>query len=100
MITSIILDPDARIDFKDASDWYLAHDETAMLAFVDVIRTTLEAIALSPNSYPVVFGSNTRKAVVKRFPYTIFFSVEEDIVFVHAIFHTSRNPIIWRGRIG
>jgi plasmid stabilization system protein ParE len=71
------IDPDAQIDFNEASDWYREQDEAAKAAFIASIKTALEAISLSPNSFPP----------------------EEDRVFVHAIFHTSRNPMIWHGRI-
>lgn len=99
MRASVEFDPDAKVEFDDASDWYSDQDENAKAAFISAIRLTLESISRSPNSFPVVFGSHTRRAVVHRFPYNIFFTSEQGRVFVYAVFHTSRNPIVWQGRI-
>ena len=42
---------------------------------------------------------NVRKALVRRFPYGVFYQVEVGQVLVLAVFHAKRNPNIWHGRI-
>jgi plasmid stabilization system protein ParE len=93
-------DPDAQTDFDDASDWYRDQNEVAQQSFIIAIETALESIVRAPQSYPVVFGSKIRRAVIRPFPYTILYTSEEAGIFVNAVFHTSRNPMIGRGRIG
>ncbi|MBC7898914.1 MAG: type II toxin-antitoxin system RelE/ParE family toxin [Saprospiraceae bacterium] len=68
--------------------------------FVSSVEKTLVDLSRTPLAYPVVYGSEVHRATVKRFPYSIFFTVEKELVIVLSIFHDSRNPIIWRGRIG
>lgn len=51
----------------------------------------MESIELLPRAYPLVHGQ-TRKALVARFPYALFFSVDGDVVVVEAVFHTARDP--------
>ncbi|RZA01492.1 MAG: type II toxin-antitoxin system RelE/ParE family toxin [Sphingobacteriaceae bacterium] len=41
---------------------------------------------------------NFRIHFIDRFPYGIHYLVDEDIVRVFGIFHTSRNPIAWKIR--
>jgi hypothetical protein len=45
----------------------------------------------------VVFKS-VRRALLRRFPYALFFVVEEQTLFVIACFHASRNPLQWQWR--
>jgi plasmid stabilization system protein ParE len=40
----------------------------------------------------------TRKAVLRKFPYSIFYLVEGDAIIVLACFHGKRNPIDWLRR--
>jgi hypothetical protein len=36
--------------------------------------------------------------MLKRFPYAVFFAVEDEIIVVLAVLHTSRNPAEWQRR--
>ena len=40
-----------------------------------------------------------RRALVKRFPYAVFFSFEGECVTIHSVFHTSQNPKKWMKRL-
>jgi plasmid stabilization system protein ParE len=90
---------DARMDFDEAADWYLAKDPEVRDQFVAAVGKALQRLTERPLSYPIVFGSTVRRAIVEKFRYSIFYSVQDQLVIVHAVFHHSRNPIIWRGRI-
>jgi plasmid stabilization system protein ParE len=37
-------------------------------------------------------------AQVRRFPYSVFYSVESEQIVVLAVFHARRDPAIWKGR--
>lgn len=94
------LSPAAEIDFDDAVAWYYAHDEEVTFNFIEAVNSTLEFIQDSPSSFPIIYGSFVRKALVKKFPFVILLTEEEDRIYVYSVFHTSRNPIVWRGRVG
>ncbi|HYO14653.1 MAG TPA: type II toxin-antitoxin system RelE/ParE family toxin [Thermoanaerobaculia bacterium] len=42
--------------------------------------------------------AQTRRALVHRFPYGLFYRVLGDTVVFVACFHTSRNPALWARR--
>ncbi len=88
----------AEQEFNDAADWYYQEDTLASNRFIIAIEATLSKITHSPDSYPVVFGNEIRRAVVNKFPFSIFFTVDDEVVAILSIFHNSRNPMIWRGR--
>lgn len=49
-----------------------------------------------PEPYPLLYR-NTRRALSRRFPFGVFYRVEESIVVV-AVMHASRDPQRWTQR--
>ena len=47
--------------------------------------------------YSTVY-ENYRRAIVRRFPYVIFYEVVDRTVMVYAVFHCSQDPDKWRSR--
>jgi hypothetical protein len=39
-----------------------------------------------------------RRALLRRFPYGVFFEVAETEIVVYAVFHCARDPRAWRRR--
>jgi hypothetical protein len=33
-----------------------------------------------------------RRVLVSRFPFAVFYTIEEETVVVHGVYHSSRNP--------
>jgi len=48
--------------------------------------------------YPIVH-KNIRQALTRRFPYSIFYFVENDTAYVVSVFHASKNPRSWKKRM-
>jgi hypothetical protein len=58
----------------------------------------IDAVLTNPLGFPVVFGA-TRRALVHRFPYGLFFQVaEHELVVFVACFHTRRSPSVVKRR--
>lgn len=89
----------ARLEFDDAADWHLGISEDKRDDFVLAVDVTISNILTRPRSYPIVEGNLIRRALVNRFPYAVFFLLDGDHIVILAVFHTSRNPLIWRGRL-
>jgi hypothetical protein len=51
----------------------------------------------NPRQFPIVF-KNVHRALVRHFPHSLFFVVEDDTLIVIACFHASRNPSHWQSR--
>jgi len=41
-----------------------------------------------------------RRALLRRFPYVVYFAIEADIVVVVAVLPASRDPAEWQRRTG
>ncbi len=62
------------------------------------MEAALESITRRPEMYPVVHESY-RRALIRRFPYALFYEYDQDTAMVYAIFHTARDPQKWRQRL-
>jgi plasmid stabilization system protein ParE len=65
--------------------------------FLDEVLSTIRSIAQSPLMYPVVHRG-TRRALIHRFPFGIYFLTEESAVVIVAVMHGSRHPHRWKTR--
>jgi len=52
-----------------------------------------------PERYPLVRGT-VRRALLRRFPYAVFFVATADFVSVLACMHARRDPRRWQERAG
>ena len=58
---------------------------------------TRRRIERFPYQFPVIDGT-TRRALLKRFPYKIFFALKKDGPFVIAVVHQRRSDNLWMDR--
>ena len=91
MSLSVVFRGIAKREFDDAISWYQDRREGLGREFSVAVEQQLGRIALSPNQFACVRG-DVRRAVLQRFPYSIYFIVENDRIVVLAIFHARRAP--------
>jgi plasmid stabilization system protein ParE len=94
----VVLRAEAEAEFDEAFDFYDARRGGLGSAFASTIQTVFDSIGANPLIHRVVLA-DIRKAVVRRFPYCIYYRPHPDRVEVIAVFHTSRDPSIWQGRV-
>lgn len=89
--------PFAESELKDAKNWYNIQKEDLGNEFIEEVENKLLQIVQNPNRYAKI-RKDVRKAVLKRFPYSIVYSVVNDTVKIYSFFHQSRNPKNWQSR--
>lgn len=87
----------ARTEYDKAIDWYEAQRPGLGDDFEEQVQAVLDRLAALPELHQCVLN-DIRRAVVGRFPYTVFYRVKANRIRVIAVFHGSRNPSIWQGR--
>lgn len=87
----------AEAEVTEATLWYAARSLETARRFVSLVDATLTRIAADPSSFPMV-GLRLRRAIVRHFPYAIYFIVLPDIVVVIGVIHTRRHPRRWQRR--
>ena len=93
----ILVRPAAAADIEDAFLWYERQRPGLGDEFLDAVQAACEGIAAHPTMYPVTHR-NTRRALLRRFPYGIFYRVDADLIVVVACMHGSRDPRRWKSR--
>lgn len=83
--------PEAEIELAEARLWYALQREGLDTALVMRVDQTLAAIAANPQSYPIVYR-NLRRAVIRQFPFAIFYEPSESEIVVFAVYHSRRDP--------
>ncbi len=89
--------PAAAADVEDAFVWYEKQRVGLGEEFLAAVSTALERILANPEQYPVVHRA-TRRALLTRFPYGLYYRVIEGQVVVIACIHAKRDPRRWQSR--
>ena len=87
----------AEEELANARLWYEEQRSGLGDEFLACIEAGLERVVATPDAFPKVH-SEIRRVLVRRFPYGIFYIVEAERIVVLAIFHASRDPVVWKGR--
>jgi plasmid stabilization system protein ParE len=87
----------AEADITEAARWYEQRSPGLGTEFLRAVDVTLTEIARMPERYPVVRGE-ARRALLRRFPYAVFFVATPDLVIVLACIHARRDPRRWQER--
>lgn len=94
----LVFRPEVRDDLSDAYDWYDERQQAGLGDdFIDCVDNLLNRICIMPESYAIVYR-DVRRAVIKRFPYAVYYRVISSRVVVTAIFHGRRDLKSWRSR--
>jgi len=93
----LVLRPQAEAELLGARDWYEDHRPGLGAAFATEVDRALGGIIRSPLAYSRVQGE-IRRALVRRFPYAIYFRAMPDEIVVLAVIHGRRHPRRWQAR--
>jgi toxin ParE1/3/4 len=91
------LHPAARVELVEARNWYYERSPLTSVAFAHAVDLAVSRIRTAPTSQPLA-DHGTRKLVVQRFPFNIFYRVSETEVLIVAVAHQKRKPSYWFNR--
>ncbi|MBE9049802.1 type II toxin-antitoxin system RelE/ParE family toxin [Nostocales cyanobacterium LEGE 11386] len=98
MFRNLIILPEAEQDTVQAYTWYENQEPGLGEEFLRCVDACLHFVRRNPTMYPVVYESY-RRAVVRRFPYVVFYEYFDYTLIVYSVFHCSQNPQKWRSRL-
>jgi plasmid stabilization system protein ParE len=89
----------AELEYYEAIAYYLGeHSPQSADRFEQEVDRALEAILQNPQLFNLV-DLNVLAKSLKKFPYSVLYSVENNEIVVLAIAHQSRKPGYWRDRL-
>jgi len=81
----------AKNDLEQAFEWYQKQSAGLGYEFIDCVEKTVLNIIQSPKLYAICY-LKYRRAVIMRFPFSVFYTTEQTEIIVHAIFDSRQNP--------
>jgi toxin ParE1/3/4 len=89
--------PAALIEAETARAWYAERSEPVAQLFSRQIDSALQQIRQTPERWPRIRGS-VRRYLLRRFPFDIIYTVDEESIDIIAFAHHRRRPGFWASR--
>lgn len=97
MTRTLSFNGQARGELRKAARHYGLESPTLRIAFLEEIDAALAQLLAYPESAPVVRGT-IRRMLLRRFPYSLLYTLRPGEIRILAVMHQSRRPFYWWGR--
>lgn len=89
---------EADLDVLDAIAWYEEQRSGLGTAFLMELDIVMSRVGQAPFQFPEI-RDGVRRALLHRFPYSVYFKVGDEMVEVVAILHNHRHSRAWKQRL-
>ena len=87
----ILYVPEIIDDLADVRDWYESRSDGLGEEFIRMAYAAFEELLEFPGKYEEIYEP-FRRALMRRFPYSIYYHCSVDAITVYGVFHSSRDP--------
>ena len=87
----------ARNDIEDAARWYESQHSNLGGEYLDEVASAFKKLTENAQGYPEIHRK-TRRILLQRFPFGVFYRISGNVVTVLAVMHSSRDPNRWKSR--
>ena len=81
----------SRDDIDLAFAWYEKQRRGLGFEFLDCVEVSVKSVQGFPEMYEKFYG-NFRRCLIRRFPFSIFYSIEENEIVIHSVFANRQDP--------
>lgn len=92
-----VVRPAAAADIDEAFLWYEGQRPGLGNEFLTAAQRVIDVVAEQPRRFPII-RRNTRRALLRRFPYAIYYRIYDDVIVIVACMHGRRDPKRWQLR--
>lgn len=93
----IIVRREAQPETQEAFHYYEGKSNGLGFEFLRSLDASLQSVKRNPFAYQPIY-KQTRRVLLRKFPYAIFYVVDENRIIVIACFNQKRDPIDWLRR--
>jgi plasmid stabilization system protein ParE len=86
---------EAAEEVEHERQWYRKQSESAEASFLRELDHAIEAVLEAPHMWPE-YMAGTRRYVFPKFPFSLVYFIEDDVVLVVSIAAENRDPGYWR----
>jgi plasmid stabilization system protein ParE len=90
--------PGAREEFRNAVRGYRSQNHMASAEFRLIVSDEIRLISQAPHRWPK-YLHGTRRFVMQRFPFSVIYLEESNLVTIVAVAHGRRRPGYWKDRV-
>ncbi len=94
---SFAFHPEAEAEFNAAIEYYEDVDPGLGYDFAIEVYSSIQRSVEFPKAWPVI-ETEIRRSLVRRFPYGVLYSEEEEGIYIVAVMHLHRQPDYWKQR--
>src|SRR5215211_5504357 len=87
----------AEFELNDARVFFDNEVQGLGIRFLSAVEAAVAHIRQHPQASPIII-QDIRCKVLKRFPYSIMYSIKPDRIRILAITNQKRRPFYWQGR--
>jgi len=98
MAAELLFAPEVEQDVGEAYGWYESRRPGLGEDFLSSVDACVQAICRTPEMYAKVH-EDYRRALIRRFPYVVFYEYAHGMVTIYGVFHAARDPQKWRQRL-
>lgn len=98
MTLPLVFRPEVRDEINEACKWYDQRLRNLGDRFLAAVELALESIQANPCACGLVHR-DVRAALLKRFPYLIYYRIEASRIVVVAIQHGRQHSRRWKSRL-
>lgn len=99
MSKSFIITPQAQRDFDKTYWWYEDQYQGLGKEFARCVDAKIVESQRNPEQFQTIYKDNVQRALVTRFPYSVFFVDKPKVLSIFATQRQSRNPNLWKSRV-
>ena len=89
----ILILEEAKSDVRESIAWYKNINPMLSKRFANSFNNSVKQIKENPFRYQIRYDE-IRVILLKTFPYLIHFNIDNEIIVIKAVLHTSRNSKI------
>lgn len=97
MTPQLVISAEAAVDIDKAVKWLGDISPNLPVRFEAELERVYANILDYPQIYPVVYKT-FRRALLRRFPYSVFYILDTSLVLIVAVIHQSRDEETWKRR--
>ena len=90
--------PEALEEYLNAVSYYAKISTQLAESFIKSVESGINNICEHPKTWLIV-EDDVRRCLINRFPFGIYYCIEDNIIVIYAVMHMSRHPDYWKKRI-
>lgn len=81
----------SKRDYEKGLEYYLKESENLADRFKADVKQAFQRILTFPNLYPKI-NERVQKCILSKFPYTIYYTIKDEIIYILAVANHYENP--------